>query len=351
MMVAAMFALARLLVAPASDSVPGLTVQVDSARKEVVVRAGPFDLPNMPPMDEHAMMDHGASHDTPVQRFTWPVEGWFRGFKLEVRDGTGRLLPRRIMHHLIVVNFNRRQLVYQAAERLFGVGTETADASLPASIGIPMEPGSEIGFYVAWHNDTGEDLKGVQLTMRLEYLPRNQNPRPLDVLPLYLDVNLHVGGTNSYDVPPGKSRKSWEFEMPISGRLLGMSGHLHDYGVQVTLEDVASGKELARVTAVRDAEGRVSRVSRHLPGVKGAGIRLKAGRRYRVTGYYDNPTGQTLVNGAMASMVGIFAPDDPSQWPPIDESDPTFQRDLASLEIRGLASEGGDAHHHMEHDR
>ena len=56
---------------------PSLVMKVDSSDHEVIVTAGSFDLPNMPPMEMHGMMDHGASHDTPVQTFQWPVMGGF----------------------------------------------------------------------------------------------------------------------------------------------------------------------------------------------------------------------------------------------------------------------------------
>ncbi|MBK8004114.1 MAG: hypothetical protein IPK12_09290 [Gemmatimonadetes bacterium] len=348
--------LALMLAAAIAGAPPGsprddptVRVRVDSTRHEVIVVAGWWDLPNMPPMTG-AMHDHGASHDTPVQQFTWPVDGWFRGFKLEVRDRHGRVLPRRIMHHLIAVNYDRRQLLYPAAERLFGAGTETADATIPATIGVPLPRGTNLGFYVAWHNDTGEDLEGVELTMRLEYSPANLNPRPLDVMPLYMDVNLTVGGSNSFDVPPGRSEKGYEFTLPIGGRLIGYSGHLHDYGVSVRLEDVETGKVVARVTATRDRQGKVSKVSRSLPGLRGAGVRLKANHRYRVVGTYDNPTGETLVNGAMAHIAALFAPDNVKDWPAVDLADPTFQTDLASLELRGAGGDGMDGHDHGAHD-
>jgi len=329
---------------------PSLVMKVDSSDHEVIVTAGSFDLPNMPPMEMHGMMDHGASHDTPVQTFQWPVDGWFRGYKLEVIDKDGNLLPRRIMHHLIVVNYDRRQLLYQAAERLFGTGTDSEDASVPATIGVPMRSGMTIGFYVAWHNDTGKDLEGVRLRMTMQYLPKNQNPRPLDVLPLYMDVNLTVGGTNTFDVPPGKSTKSYEFSVPLSGRIIGYGGHLHDYGTMVRLEDAANGKELAKVTASRDEKGNILKVSRSLPGIKGAGIKLKANHPYRVIAYYDNPTGALIKNGAMGHIAGLFAPDDMSKWPAIDLSNPTFQRDMASLEMRGMdMGEGGHDHGAHEH--
>ena len=50
-----------------------------------------------------------------------------------------------------------------------------------------------------------------------------------------MDVNLTVGGSNTFDVPPGKSSKSYEFSLPVGGRLLGVGGHMHDYGVRVRL--------------------------------------------------------------------------------------------------------------------
>ena len=43
-------------------------------------------------------------------------------------------------------------------------------------------------------------------------------------------------------------------------------------------------------------------------------------------------------------IVGLFVPDDMSKWPRIDPSDPTYQRDLASLQVRGEMSG-----HHGEH--
>ena len=336
------------LLAPATpDTLPAtVSVAIDSARHEVTITAGPYDLVNMPPMENHGMMDLGASHDTPVLRFDWPVEGWLRGFRIELVDRNGRAVPRHVMHHMIMVNFARRQLLYSAAERLLGAGTETEDANVPKTIGIPLTPGMDLGMYVAWHNDTGADLEGVMLKVSMQWTPRNQNPRPANAMPIYMDVNLTVGGTNTYDVPAGRSEKAHEFSLPVGGRLLGVSGHMHDYGMLVRLEDVASGKVLTRVETKREKDGKVIGMGRKLFGVTGDGLKLEAGRRYRVVAVYDNPTGETLVNGAMAHMVGLFVPDDMALWPAIDESDPEFQRDLASLQVRGT---GGDEHGEHEH--
>jgi hypothetical protein len=329
---------------------PTVTVAVDSARKELTITAGPFDLPNMPPMDDHAMMDLGTSHDTPIQQFEWPIDGWFRGFRLELTDRAGRPVPRDVIHHMIMVNFSRRQLVYPAVERLMGAGTETGDLSVPKTIGVPMKPGMKLGMYVAWHNDTGQDFQGVHLKIVMLWTPKNQNPPPVNSLPIYMDVNLTVGGTNTFDVPPGVSEKAHEFTLPVSGRILGIGGHLHDYGVRVRLEDAETGKVITTVQATRDSAGKVSEVSQKLYGVSGEGLKLKANHRYRVVGVYDNPTGKTLVRGAMAHMAGLFVPDDIEDWPKIDPSNPEYRRDMAALQVRGTtADQGAGGHQHGGH--
>jgi hypothetical protein len=302
----------------------------------------------MPPMADHAMMDLGLSHDTKIQRFEWPVEGWFRGFRVALTDARGRSVPAHVMHHMIMVNFSRRQLLYSAAERLMGTGTETEEVSVPKTIGVPMKPGMKLGMYIAWHNDTGEDLKGVYLKLTMLWTPKNQNPPPVNALPIYMDVNLTVGGTNTFDVPPGKSTRAYEFSLPVGGRLLGVGGHMHDYGSRVRLEDAKTGKVLTQVLAQRDSTGKLIKVSRKLFGVSGDGLRLKANHRYRVVAEYDNPTGDTLHQGAMASMVGLFVPEDMKRWPAIDPRDPIYRRDLASLDQRG-AGTSGMHHHGAEH--
>jgi hypothetical protein len=326
---------------------PLVRISVDSVRHELTVTSGPFDLPNLPPMDDHAMMDLGMSHDTPIQRFEWPVEGWFRGFRVTLTDAHGQPVPRHVMHHLIMVNFSRRQLLYSAAERLMGAGTETdEEVSVPKTIGVPMKPGMGLGMYVAWHNDTGKDLNDVYLHVTMLWTPKNQNPPPVNALPIYMDVNLTVGGSNTFDVPPGRSTKTYEFTLPVGGRLLGVGGHMHDYGSRVRLEDAATGKVLTQVVAEREPDGKLVKMSRKLFGVTGEGLKLKAGHRYRVVGQYDNPTGETRVKGAMAHMVGLFVPDDMKRWPAINPQDATYQRDMASLQVRGEGSMSGMHHEH-----
>lgn len=272
----------------------GLRFALDPSREEVIVDMGPFHVPAIPAMagsretivtpgmhpatEIHSApgttgmsvmrtQGHGpeSAHDvdgarTPLMVFAWPVDGWLRGFRVRVVDEEGNELPRDLLHHMIGVNFGRWQFTYPALERFIGIGAETRDVELPRSLGIPIAKGQELGVYAAWHNDTGRALHGVHVRIALKYTPRSRASPVTAVLPAYCDTNNTIGGSNAWDVPPGRSERSWEFTVPVSGGPLAVTGHLHDYGEQVRLEDAETGAVLVRLEARRDSAGRLEEV-------------------------------------------------------------------------------------------
>jgi hypothetical protein len=303
---------------------PQITIAVDSARGEVTVTAGPYDLPNMPP--DMAEMHMGTPQ---VLRFDWPVDGGLRGFNLSMQTEDGTPLPKSVIHHLIAVNFDRRQIVYSMVERLFGWGKETDPVMLPAGVGVPLAKGQHLGVYAMWHNDSGRDIHNAYLKMTLPFIPkaRLQNP----VLPLYVDVNNHIGGVTTFDLPPGKSTRSYEFEFPLSGRLIGIGGHLHDYGAAVRFEDAESGKVLVRLKSDRDDKGEISKVGRFIWGFHEEALPIEAHHKYRVVAEYDNPTGKTIPEGGMGHINGVFSPNDMAEWPVLDLANADIKRDIEAL--------------------
>jgi len=333
-----------LAAAALATDAPALAVSVNSSRHEVVLRLGPFGLHAAPAGGGAAEMHHAGHYEMGQIRFSWPVAGWARGFRMAIRDGAGRPLSRELLHHFNLIHLDRRQLLTALYERPLAVGRETDDAMLPRSTGVRLEAGAEMALESAWSNQTGNDYGDVILELTLSYLPANISPRPLDVRPLVMDVAYAAGVNNSFDVGPGRTVHRREFLMPIDGRLLGVGGHLHDYAESLDLVDVATGKVLIALRAAVDAEGKVTGVSRALYGVTGDGLKLMAGRRYRVEAVYANPTGRTLPQYGMGVMVGIFAPDDPERWPALDRTHPEFLADLAELDRKGWGK--ATAHRH-----
>src|SRR6476469_9514627 len=321
--------LATTLLTPAVSSrkpavEPQILIAVDSARGEVTITAGPYDLPNMPP--DMAEMHMGTPQ---VLRFDWPVDGGLRGFNLSMQTADGKPLPKSIIHHLIAVNFDRRQIVYQMVERLFGWGKETDPVLLPAGVGVPLAQGQHLGVYAMWHNDSGHDIHNAYLKMTLAWIPKSRLQNP--VLPLYVDVNNHIGGVTTFDVPPGKSTRAYEFEFPLSGRLIGIGGHLHDYGAAMRFEDAETGKVLVRLKSDRDKNGEISKVGRFIWGFHEEALPIEAHHKYRVVAEYENPTGKTIPQGGMGHINGVFSPDNMAEWPVLDLANADVQRDIQTL--------------------
>src|SRR5205085_2494154 len=66
--------------------------------------------------------------------------------------------------------------------------------------------------------------------------PNNAAAAPLkNFHPAWMDVA--ACGNSGYDLPPGPSKKVGSVRVNYPGILLGVGGHMHDYGQQLTLED------------------------------------------------------------------------------------------------------------------
>jgi hypothetical protein len=305
-------------------------VRVDSARHTVVITAGPFHVAPAMPMMHHMEMGHMEGDDSLVKHFAWPITTLLQGLRLDLSDGAGRPLPRHLLHHLNLVNFDRRALVYPLVERMMGFGQETEDVSVPSSIGLPITAGHRIGLFVMWDNKTGRDLDQVYVQLTFRWASGNLVPRPTTVMPFTIDAHLVPGGHNTFVVPPGGTTRRFDFTFPLSGHLVAASGHLHDHGVRVSLLDRTTGRTVVSVRSRRDSAGHVIGMSRALLALRGAGPHLRADHRYQLEVEYANPTADTLT-GMMGLMVGLFAPDDPGRWPAIDPTNPDYRTDLADI--------------------
>lgn len=331
-----------LILAP-QHSLPGiavqsrLTVRTDSSRHEVVLE---YQVPAPPLMigaTHHAhhgagggmgTMAHAGAHVQRFMPFTWPVSGWLRGARVELVDSLGRALPQRLLHHINLLDLSRRQLIHAGLERLWAAGAETDPVMLPAGIGVPVEAGAAFGLALAY--DPAQLPRGSWIRVRARWMPTNMNPRPRDVFPVLVDVNYQVGRSASYDLPSGRSERVFEFAWPLDGHVLGVGGHLHDYGVELRLEDLDRHAVVIRLRARRDSAGKLLGMPQALYGVSGAGKRLVAGRHYRLVAVYDNP-GPAIEQGAMAEMGMAFMPDEPSAWPVLVPGDQAIADDLAHL--------------------
>jgi hypothetical protein len=345
---AVMLCVAALAYAhPASAQVlklDNLAVRVDSSRHEVVLTAGPFNLPSMTGHLGHAGHEEGSMPKY-VDKFTWPITGTGRGFVLELKDPSGKKVTQKVLHHLQIVNSERRQLLLPMDEKLMAVGRETRGLMLPNTIGMPLTAGTGMKLDIMWHNETSASYDSVYLTLRIKYNPANLLPQPVAVLPISIDIADAKGRPNTFPIPPGDFIVTRDFVMPVDGRILGFSGHMHAYGTGMWLEDVESGKVITRIMPDLDSTGSITHMPVKLYGIFGEGLKVRANRRYRMVATYHNPTDHEI-SGAMAHLNGLIHPENMAQWPVRGSTAMAYQDDGAYEMVEEKSASGGDGHTH-----
>lgn len=304
----------------------------EEAMREIVLPLEAVDLP--------VTHDHGhemAQLPTPLWT-TVPEKGWLHAFEYTLVDRDGNDVPSAVLHHFKVMRPDRRELTRPIMLHLVGSGSETTPVSLGPHVGYPLDAGDSLLVTAMLHNPTDRDFEGVRLTIRLQYSPDGPWRDPLPVVPFFAHVTPPMQ-VASYDLPPGVSERTVEITPAVSGRLLGLGGHLHKYGLSLRLEDAEADELMWQVESIRTEDGTVLEV----PGerfVWQAGPRLEAGKSYRVTAVYDNPTGEVLVDEGMATLGGVFIPDDIDAWPEVDRSDPDYAWYL-DIELNGMPMQHG----------
>lgn len=294
-------------------------------RGEVAFELAPVDLP------AGTAHEGGHSHgdQPPVSLAVVPVDGALYGFRAEVIDSLGRPLPAVLLHHVNVIEPDRRELFLPISRRLLAAGRETGPVTLPRLLfGVPLHRGQRLVIAALLHNPLGPDYYGVRVRVVIRYTP-DSRPWPLfQGAPFQLDVAFPVGD-KAFDLPPGRSVQSYEASPAVPGAIVVIGGHLHDYGVSLELVNATTGDVIWRAEPVRDLLGRLQAIPLgRLYSFGRLGARVVPGDTYRVTVVYDNPTGRTLPAGGMGVVGGLFVPDDTAHWPGVDPADSLYRQDL-----------------------
>lgn len=275
------------------------TVSEDAAAHRLTMKLGPLKLP--------ANSDHNAVAQPPEFFLEIPFDGWITAYHPRLVDAVGSAIPGRMLHHVAFWNTGRSDfLCPNKQEHIFGAGGEMNDwPSLPG-IGYAVLKGEKIRINTMFHNPTDITFQEAYLVVEMEYQPRSEGRELKSVYPAWFDVK--ECGNSGYDLPAGTSSKTGRFRLGYSGILLGVGGHLHDYGQAVRLADVGRNRDVADLKAETDKEGRI----RSMPIANFAatgGYRMNVGDTFDVTASYQNP-GAQQPDGAMGIAVGYFLPDD-----------------------------------------
>jgi hypothetical protein len=300
---------------------PAQQLRVTQQKGEILVQYGPLDFP--------ARTTHRDMPQPPALVFTLPADGWMRGYAVELVDGAGRAVPKRLLHHMNVIAPDKRDLFSNAMLRVGAAGAETSDIRLPRVLGFRGRKGDSLVVTLMFHNPTDTAWRDVTLRARVPFTPASSAVGAVTIYPLSVAIGPK-DKPNVFDLPPGRSEHYWEGSPAVAGRVLGLSGHLHKYGVALRLEDRTTGTVLWEATPQRDAHGEITGmpVSRFLLS---AGKPLRPDRVYRLTALYDNPTGRTIPEGGMGVMGGVLMLRGASRWPAIDPANADYLKDRAQI--------------------
>src|SRR5438046_4787460 len=158
------------------------------------------------------------------------------------------------------------------------------------------------------YNPTATSYDKAYLEVAIPFQEASDAAAPRkNVYPAWMDVA--ACGNSGYDWAAGKSEKTGTVTVKYDGVLIGVGGHLHDYGKEIVLQDVSRRETVATLDATSDAEGHLESVPVKL-FVQESGYKFANGDVLKISATYDNPTGKLLRDGAMVIAVGYFAAGD-----------------------------------------
>jgi len=268
----------------------------------IIVRVGPMNLP--------AHTSHMKMPQPPDLEWQIPINGWLLGYTPRLVDANGNAVPGRVLHHTAFWNENRADfLCPNKEEHIFGAGGELTNWAEIPGYGYRVQMGDKIRVETMIHNPTDTSYDNVYLEVSIPYQEASSGAQLKSVYPTWMDVKSC--GNSGYDLPAGPSEKTGTVTVKYSGVLLGVGGHMHDYGKQLALEDTTRRETVATLAANVDANGQLISMPTVLFLDKG-GYKFAAGDILKISATYDNTTGKLLRDGAMGIVVGYFVPADDS---------------------------------------
>jgi len=274
----------------------------DMATHTITLRVGPMNLP--------AHTSHMKMPQPPDLIWTVPLDGWLLAYHPKLVDAAGNAVPGTVLHHVAFWNENRADfLCPNKEEHIFGAGSELTDWAEIPGYGYRVQKGEQIRIETMMYNPTATSYDKAYLEVVIPFQEASDTvaaPRK-NVYPAWMDVA--ACGNSGYDLPAGKSEKTGTVTVKYDGVLIGVGGHLHDYGKEIVLQDMSRKETVATLDAKADAEGHLESVPVKLFAEEG-GYKFAKGDVLKISATYDNPTGKLLRDGAMGIAVGYFAASD-----------------------------------------
>jgi hypothetical protein len=304
---------------------PTTTFPTNPGARTTQVSYGPFTIPAAPDNPDGT---HGHSHTG--NQFSFMVQKpcsdcFITGMKADLRYADGRQAgysTNAMLHHMVLFNraWGRTDATCDVGfpfplgllfgQRFFASGDERTEVVFPQGYGYRV--GAWDMWNLIWELAGMEDVaQRVNINMTFQWVPAS-TPGMTDVEPVWFDANQC--GDSHLQVPAGRSTKSWTWTVNRPGRLLGIGGHLHDGGINMTVRNDTTGQLICDSRAGygesplyvdHHGVGHLSSMSFCSGTGTNPVARLSNGQRVTITGHYDMPA---AVTDQMAIAIAYVAP-------------------------------------------
>ena len=233
---------------------PTTTTPPPAGTQRKVIDYGPYGIPGAPPTTNPGEERHGHAHTGNMfQLFAEKpcTNCYITGMKADLvnLDGTqAGWSTDSQLHHMVLFNMSWGRQDATCAGSFLGFLGERFFASGDERTPLPTQPG--YGYYVSWfdnwtmiyelanHNTTPQNVK---IRMTYDWVPAT-TPGMKKLDPVWFDIDQC--GFSQYSRPAGKSTRNWTWTVNRPGKVIGVGGHLHDGGVNITIKNLNTGKLL-----------------------------------------------------------------------------------------------------------
>jgi hypothetical protein len=212
-----------------------------------------------------------------------------------------------MLHHAVVgdsaqkdVTCDRNTTIGWMGRRFFASGNERTKGILPAPYGYRVGPSDWwTGIFEIMNFEDTPQTVWFQMTVR--YLPASDaSVRP--VTPVWLDEDNC--GSSEYSIPAGKSTTTWDWRSNLTGRVVFVGGHVHNWGREIRLSNATTGERMCRSVAgygTKPAyQGNIESMSTCIWDRLGT---VRTGETLRIAADYDSPEARSDVMGIMLAYV------------------------------------------------
>src|SRR5437899_1686031 len=231
---------------------PAARIFTDPAHDALVIDLAPMDLPANTP--------HHMIAQPPVATLEIRETGFIYGFRVQVVDSAGHALSDELIHHFNLIDPDHRELFLPISRRLLAAGHETGAIRLPRLLfGLPLRRGEHVVASAMVENLTATTYGGARVRLAMNFTPTGR-PWPLfSASPWQMDVAFPVGD-KSFALPPGHSARSYEGSPAVPGSIVGLGGHMHNFGRLIEFADATTGEVIYHAAPVADSGGHIESV-------------------------------------------------------------------------------------------